>query len=1192
MAEDKVIIKRSGIAGDIPLASQLEFGELALNYADGRLFAKRSNGSVTDLAGLPNSNTTMYVSTQGDDRNSGMEPGEPKRTIRAALNASNPNTTIYVEAGTYIEDTPLILPQRTTVHGADQRSTFIRPNTPTNDIFWVSSGCYLTSMCFRGHMKPSYTVAFPGNVHIGTAGGPGDGADTIILDSGKAVVGPGLEDYYREMQIHITAGTGAGQTRNIVSYNTATKTANVDAVWSVAPDITSAYYIDIPIPAAPSLSTRYSTHIIASPYLYNMASITSDQPLSVSTSNVSIGDGVTGSMQRTFTIATGLTIATGRWVRCVFDSQNYIIGTVASYNTSTGSLVVNIVKAYRNSQVARNSWMIYYICGSGFEIDGYKAAGLRSMVSAQFTQFNSGGDGVVMKNMGYGQLVSIYAICCEDAFLAESGGTASMGNCNVNFGSYGLLALDVGPLLMSGRAGFIYDETRCKRDTRLVADGLAQDLLNGAVNQSTFSAIQYWNQDEVVANSTSSLLVGTGSKTLTVATNLTSNTIAVNDYVRLIYDETNYMYGQVSAYNALTGALTVNVTRVGEYAGNTFTSWNVYGPGSNRVPENQKQATVAAIQFAGANAALKIATVPEQNFVTAAFNKIADIVAYGTSDLTNQIIRNSIAITSDANALTANVALQSGKGDANTTGSIVKATLDYITATYPTLSYSAAKCARDIGYILDCVCFDLVYNLDGTYAAPSNRQTIQAGVYYYGYTTVSALGDEIPQTISAWNYLKSEIAAVLPTAANADIRAAVNTKIDVINDIINLGPTGPASFWGTISGNTLTVTSTAAANGGANTVRVGMAFYPPTGNANGYIMSQLTGTTGGAGTYRLSKSQTVASNTLFLADYTLPISFERDSDAAMIAAANRLNAERDSFAINVANYINTTLTDNGYANQIGYFINVSNIVACTDPRFAITSNTKPYLGLVMYIDGEKTIDIQPGPLYDPGDQIKIYARDNTGSYMVGTVISHDFGTQTANVQITSMVGAGLYQYWETQIEPYVAPGKKGRFTQEFTLASSGYIVINNLDTSKEINKYRTVVYANTVGDITFLELDERIRSDLTLNGTVYPNGIPKNTKLYFYQKSSLSGSGQTFEFVGSGVNTGVALPRNGGDLVQTNEVVSSNGGVVYFTSTDQFGNFRIGEDLTINFNTGTLSGRTFTRSLFAQITPFILAIDS
>lgn len=1181
MAEDRIIIKRSGIPGDIPLASQLEFGELALNYADSRLFAKRVDNTIADLSGLPDSNNTIYVSVEGSDSFSGREPGEPKRTIRAALNSIGPGNTVVIAAGTYVEETPLIMPQQTTIHGVDQRITTVRPNTATNDIFWVSSGCYIAGLAVKGHMKPSFAVAFPGIVHTGTAQS-GSTTNTIVLDELKAVTGTGLVNYYREMRINITAGTGSGQSRNIVSYDPTTKTATVDSNWVSIPDTSSTYYIDIPIPATPSPTTRYSTHIVASPYLYNMASITADQLLSVSTTSNFIGDGVTGSSQRTFTISTGLTIENGRWVRIVHDAQNYFTGTIASYNSSSGELVVNIVKSVRTTQNNLNSWTIYYICGSGMEIDGYKAAGLRSFVSAQFTQFNSGGDGVVIRNMGYAQLVSIYAICCEDAFLAESGGTSSMGNCNVNFGTFGLVARDVGPLLMSGRTGFVYDKTRCQRDTKLVIDGIAQDLLNEGVNQSTFSGIQYWNQDSVVANSTSSLSVTTGTKTLTVETNLTSDQLAVNDYVRLIHDELNYMYGQVTAYNPSTGSLTINATFAGEVTGSTFTSWQVYGPGENRIPADQKAATAAAIRELGEQIKLVVTTADEDNFLDNACLKIADIIENGTSNLTNEIVRNSLTITSDADAIAANTAVYTNKGDATTPGTIIYNVLDYIATNYPSLTFNSAKCARDLGYIIDCICFDMMYNVDPTYAAPSNRQTIQAGVYYYGYTTQSALNDETVQTIQAWNFLKANIANILPDSANSHIRALVNTKIDVINDLITYGPTGEAQFYGTISGTTLNVTTVTA-----NSVRVGMQFST---NANGAIVAQETGPRGGAGNYSITTSQTVGTNSLFIADYTRPISFTRNTSPLLANAASALTDAKVNLSLNVTNYIDTTLTVNGYANQIGFFINVSNIVTNTDPRFAITKDTKPYLGLVMYVEGEKTVDIQPGPGYAIGDAIRINERGNTSNSMDCTVSSFDLVTGAATLGIIGSSGAGTYQFWD--VDRISSPSKKGRFTQELTITGSGTLTINSIDTSKEINKYRTVVAANTIGDITFLELDERVPNNITLGSTTYTDGIPKNAKVFFYQKSALSASGQTFEFVGSGTSVAVALPRNGGDIVQANEVVSSNGGIVYFTSTDQFGNFRIGEDLVINFNTGTLSGRTFTRSLFAQITPFVLALDS
>ena len=61
--------------------------------------------------------------------------------------------------------------------------------------------------------------------------------------------------------------------------------------------------------------------------------------------------------------------------------------------------------------------------------------------------------------------------------------------------------------------------------------------------------------------------------------------------------------------------------------------------------------------------------------------------------------------------------------------------------------------------------------------------------------------------------------------------------------------------------------------------------------------------------------------------------------------------------------------------------------------------------------------------------------------------------------------------------------------------------------------------------------------------------------------------------------------------IQANEVFTDDGGRVVYTSTDQAGNFRIGDNLQINQSTGTISGRAFTKSLFSEMTPFILALS-
>mgnify|MGYP003146507030 CR=1 FL=1 len=110
-------------------------------------------------------------------------------------------------------------------------------------------------------------------------------------------------------------------------------------------------------------------------------------------------------------------------------------------------------------------------------------------------------------------------------------------------------------------------------------------------------------------------------------------------------------------------------------------------------------------------------------------------------------------------------------------------------------------------------------------------------------------------------------------------------------------------------------------------------------------------------------------------------------------------------------------------------------------------------------------------------------------------------------------------------------------------------------------------------------------------GTNLLSAVGVNSTAYFYQQSKIIASSHTFEYVGSGNTIATATPKRGGVTVQANEVITSDGGKVIYTSTDQAGNFRIGDDLQINQETGTISGRSFSKSLFTEVTPFILALS-
>ena len=115
------------------------------------------------------------------------------------------------------------------------------------------------------------------------------------------------------------------------------------------------------------------------------------------------------------------------------------------------------------SPYIQNSSLISFSGGSGCEVDGAKVAtpnvprpGLKqnaqgqtvaqfdpqgkSMVANAFTIISFGGTAYNILNDGYTQLVSVFAIFCQDGILCQSGGYASVTNSASNFGTYALRA--------------------------------------------------------------------------------------------------------------------------------------------------------------------------------------------------------------------------------------------------------------------------------------------------------------------------------------------------------------------------------------------------------------------------------------------------------------------------------------------------------------------------------------------------------------------------------------------------------------------------------------------------------------------------------------------------------------------------------------------------------------------------------
>jgi len=170
---NKIILKKSSVVNKVPLSTDLDYGELAINYADGRLYYKNASNQIASFVNEAQVDSStevanvLYVAKNGSDANNGKTLAAPFLTLKAALAVATANTTIFLKSGEYIEDNPLTIPARVAVVGDNLRTTTVKPLNTSQDIFYVNNGCYVTGITFRDHVSPSAAVAFNPN---GSAG--------------------------------------------------------------------------------------------------------------------------------------------------------------------------------------------------------------------------------------------------------------------------------------------------------------------------------------------------------------------------------------------------------------------------------------------------------------------------------------------------------------------------------------------------------------------------------------------------------------------------------------------------------------------------------------------------------------------------------------------------------------------------------------------------------------------------------------------------------------------------------------------------------------------------------------------------------------------------------------------------------------------------------------------------------------
>lgn len=94
---------------------------------------------------------TWYVSTNGSNSNVGDHPNGPFATVEYALSQSISGDTVYIYAGSYLENFPLTVPVGVTVKGEGPRSVTIQPavDSETDDVFKLNGETTVTDLTIK-----------------------------------------------------------------------------------------------------------------------------------------------------------------------------------------------------------------------------------------------------------------------------------------------------------------------------------------------------------------------------------------------------------------------------------------------------------------------------------------------------------------------------------------------------------------------------------------------------------------------------------------------------------------------------------------------------------------------------------------------------------------------------------------------------------------------------------------------------------------------------------------------------------------------------------------------------------------------------------------------------------------------------------------------------------------------------------
>lgn len=337
---------------------------------------------------------------------------------------------------------------------------------------------------------------------------------------------------------------------------------------------------------------------------------------------------------------------------------------------------------------------------------------------------------------------------------------------------------------------FRYDREKCKRDTRLIIDSLAFDLLFEGNTQIEFAGLQYWSQGNTTVPNEVTQTATAISYLKSICNKIVLNTSIANSSTNTLTQFINTSNpGSIASATSINNNfdVIVNIIKNGTngitdliVSNGDLTADDGYQYSYTLLQTNKRYIQTEIVAWITDQIASATASANAGSFVV---GKTYKIISLGDTNW------NTVAGTTGVSYSVGSTFTASTVGTG--TGTAQNIWYNFV--------YDSEKCFRDVGYIIDSICFDLIYG--------GNRQSVQAGAYYYGFSgTSSSIPNERSEAISAFNYLKTIIDEIVTGEPigytyQTDIKQvigisrgsllesnALKLKLNLLNEIIDVGP--------------------------------------------------------------------------------------------------------------------------------------------------------------------------------------------------------------------------------------------------------------------------------------------------------------------------------------------------------------------------------------------------------------------